>query len=58
MGQVSDDTADRTALSQLEVVVNTLVANDSDSPLALAIRRRRGELEHPTPVTAGHDSVV
>lgn len=59
MNQVSeDDAADSAGLSRLEVVVNTLVADDSDSPLARAIRRRCHELDHPMPVTAGHDSVI
>jgi hypothetical protein len=54
----ADDAADTTGFSRLEIVVNTLTGGDSNSPLACAIRRRHRELEHPTPVTAGHDSVI
>jgi hypothetical protein len=59
MNQVSeDDKAGFVEISRLAVAATTLAMDDSDSPLAQAIRRRQRERDLPARVTAGHDSVI
>jgi hypothetical protein len=53
-----DDTIDFVDMSRLEIVASTIAVGDADSPLAHAIRRRNHEVDHPKPITAGHDSVI